>query len=105
MYHDVLNVLSDGKIHDFGKVGDEVAERLGLTEQELAMTHEATGQNIYRNRVAWTKTYLSKAGLIEVPVRGTVRITQEGLRVLADKEDITSDFLMRYPSFRAFKKK
>ncbi len=104
MYHDLIDILSDGQIHEFQKVGDEIAKRLKLTDKELSMTH-ASGQNIYRNRVAWTKTYLTKAGLIEIPVRGTVRITQEGLRLHRTGEEITEELLKRYPSFRSFKER
>jgi restriction system protein len=63
-------------------------------------------QTVISNRVAWAKTYLKKAGLLANPVRGTVRITEEGKNTLAQKPaKIDNDFLRKYGSFSEFYKK
>jgi restriction system protein len=54
--------------------------------------------------VGWGRTYLKKAGLLESPERGMIKITKEGQRVLLENlEKIDIDFLLRYPSFVAFR--
>lgn len=63
-----------------------------------------SGQQSYiNNRVGWAKSFLKKAGLLENPVRGKVRITSEGRAVLAaSPKEIDCKFLKQYPSFVEF---
>jgi restriction system protein len=59
-------------------------------------------QGIFQNRVAWAKAHLKAAGLIENPPRGLVRISDAGLKALADKpEAINIRFLKRFPTYQA----
>ena len=44
-------------------------------------------QTVFKNRVAWAKTYLKKAGLIDSPARATIEITDAGRQVLKDNPD------------------
>jgi hypothetical protein len=61
------------------------------------------GQTIFENRVAWARTNLKQAGLLEDPERGMFRITDDGKNVLESGEQkIDIKFLRRYPSFIAF---
>ena len=58
------------------------------------------------NRVGWSLTHLSQAGLIERPVRAQVKITPAGLEVLRshhDRVDIT--VLRDYPSYLEFRER
>lgn len=60
---------------------------------------------VITNRVGWAKTYLKKAGLLEYPKRGYLKITKLGLNVLQDKpEKITNRYLQTFPSFLEFRK-
>ena len=36
------------------------------------------------NRVGWARTYLKKAGLLEYPSRGHVKITEKGIAILKE---------------------
>lgn len=55
----------------------------------------------YLNRVAWAKTYLSKAGLLQSPRRGYFRITQRGLNILrAGITEINTKYLDQFPEFQ-----
>ena len=57
------------------------------------------------NRVGWARTYLLKAGLLDRPVRGKVRITQRGIDVLSKNPSrIDVSFLRQFPEYREFKK-
>ena len=47
-----------------------------------------SGEPLIRNRIAWGKSYLKKAGYIHYPERGTVQITQKGKEVNRDKVNL-----------------
>ncbi len=52
----------------------------------------------------WAKTYLGKAGLVELTGRGRFLITEEGRRVLSDPpKRIDIKFLEKFPQFRTFR--
>jgi restriction system protein len=104
MYRPFLDCLEDGQRHSIKEITTKVADRLKLSEQELAEMLPSGKQGIFRNRIGWTRTYLKKAGLIESPSRGIFIIADEGKAVLAQNpEVIDDDFLSRYESFRLFK--
>lgn len=62
-----------------------LADRFGLSDEERQERMAGSQQFVIYNRVAWAKLYLKKAGLIEQPGRGVVRITDQGRAVLAKK--------------------
>ena len=60
-------------------------------------------QSIFSNRVAWAKSHLKNAGLLENPTRGRVRISDLGRTVLKEKpQAINVKFLKRFPSYCEF---
>ena len=82
---------------------DELAIRFGLTESERNELLPSGQQSVFDNRVAWSKSHLKYAGLLENPQRGRVRIAELGRGVLADKpEAINVRFLKRFPSYCEF---
>jgi restriction system protein len=102
----VLELLADGQDHRLRDLTKAVADRFKLSDAERSEMLPSGQQTVISNRVAWAKTYLKKAGLLANPVRGTVRITDEGKMVLAQKPaKIDNDFLRKYASFADFYKK
>ena len=98
-----LAALEDGQERSVRDVQDEIAAEFGSTPDELAEMLPKGSKTRFYDRVQWSSTYLSQAGLIERPGRGRVRITprgREALRLAPDRIDVT--FLSRYPEFRAF---
>lgn len=80
-----------------------IADDLALTEKERAEQIPSGGATVIANRVAWAKTYLKQAGLVEQPKRGVVQISPAGLKVLAgNPEKIDGQFLRQFPAFMAF---
>ena len=71
----VLELLADGRDHRLRDLTKAVADRFGLTEPERTESLPSGQQTVITNRIAWAKTYLKKAGLLENPARGMVRIT------------------------------
>lgn len=98
-----LQAVSDGREHCFRDVVATLVGQLGLTDDERQQMLPSGQQSIVANRIGWAKTYLKKAGLLDYPKRGYVRITKTGLQALANNSGkIDNEFLNRYPSFLDF---
>ena len=101
----VLSAAADGEV----KVSDAVeriADKLRLSPEERAELLPSGKQTLFANRVHWAKTYLSKAGLIELPRRGHFQITDRGRQVMASRpQRIDNVFLNQFPEFRQFTEK
>lgn len=102
-YVPILTVLRDEQIHTIQDIKEKIAIMLQLTETDLSERLASGKQSIYDNRVSWARTYLKKAGLLDVPQRGKIQITQEGKYLLAQGIPITNEYLIKtYPSFAEF---
>lgn len=60
---------------------DDVATAMGLTESQRNIEHGKTGRSEVDYRMAWARTYLKKAGVLENSARGVWRLTPQGLVV------------------------
>jgi restriction system protein len=101
----VLSAAADGEVR-IGDVVEQLADQLGLTPEERGELLPSGKQTLFANRVHWAKTYLSKAGLIELPRRAYFCITDRGRQVLASHpERIDNAFLNQFPEFRQFKER
>ncbi len=84
-------------------VTEQLAQQYGLTEEERAELLPSGQQSIFSNRVAWSKSHLKNAGLLESPSRGPVRISDLGLKLLDQKPAVINvKFLKQYPSYLTF---
>jgi restriction system protein len=82
---------------------DALADEFGLSSDDRAEMLPSGRQSVHRNRITWACTYLVKAGLLERPQRGHVRITERGRNTLDTKPThIDNAFLLRFPEFEAF---
>ena len=88
-----LKSLKDGELHTAKEVRAKVAEDMHLSDADLTELLPSGRQTTFGNRVNWARTYLNKAGLIETPVRGRYRITEEGKKALASGEKIDLKYL------------
>lgn len=80
-----------------------LAEYSKLSNDELEQTLPS-GKNIFKDRVAWAKTYLVKAGLVQQPKRAFCEISELGRSInLNGLNSITNDFLSQFDSFRDYK--
>lgn len=99
----LLRLLADGELHTVKQLSQCVADHFNLTDEERQELLPSGQQSYIHNRVGWAKSYLKKAGLLENPYRGKVRITDAGRTVLAQNPTlINCDFLKSYPSFVDF---
>ena len=73
-----LETLQDGKERTMRELTEQLALRFKLTEEERQEHLPSGPQSLFYNRVAWAKTHLKNAGLIDNPVRGKVSISKDG---------------------------
>lgn len=99
-----LKLMSDGKTRVLSDVVKELAIAMNLTDADLAETMDKSGKPRHNDRCSWSKTYLSKAGLITFPKRANFVISDAGKNLLASNpSSLTINFLKEnYPSFATF---
>lgn len=99
-----LEVIVDGQEHKNSDVVQAVARILNLTDEDMQEMLPSGNQQTYYNRAGWARTYLKKAGLLEYPSRGVMKITEAGKSVLQNKPaKIDNNFLAKFDSFNHFK--
>src|ERR1700687_1834625 len=87
----LMDVISDGKEHSLREALDRLGDHFKLADEERTRLLPSGRQEVFTNRVAWAKTHLRMAGLIEAPARGVFKITargQELLRTTGDRIDL-----------------
>jgi restriction system protein len=78
----------------------------GLTAEERARMIPSGRAKLMDNRIGWSLTHLSQAGLIERPVRAQVKITPAGLEVVRSHPDRVDVSVLRdYPVYREFRER
>ncbi len=99
----LLKFSADGAEHTPREAVESLAKLFGLTDDNRQELLPSGTQRVFDNRVAWAKTYLLKAGLLESPRRSYFLITGRGLSVLAQGlEKLNVTFLRQYSEFVEF---
>ncbi|RMF07324.1 MAG: restriction endonuclease [Candidatus Neomarinimicrobiota bacterium] len=102
----LLKFAADRQEHSLREGIENLASRFQLTEKERKQLLPSGQQAIFDNRVAWARTYLKQAGLLEATRRGYFRISAKGLEVLNENPDtINVKFLERFNTFREFRRR
>ena len=102
----LLKVAGDGQEHRTSDVADRLARDFKLTEEERQQLLPSGKQTMFTNRVAWAKTYLVQAGLLEATKRAHFRITDRGRKVLTDTPArIDNEYLSQFPEFIQFRER
>jgi restriction system protein len=84
---------------------DRLADEFNISAEERAALLPSGRQTTIRNRVAWAKSYLIKAGLLRPTKRGHFYVSEQGHGVLSNPPDrITVKYLNRFPEFQEFRK-
>ncbi|HEM56390.1 MAG: winged helix-turn-helix domain-containing protein [Caldisericum sp.] len=101
----MLQFLQDQKDHTIDEVEDYLANLFKLTNEERNELLPSGKQRVFKNRVYWARTYLNKAKLVDVPKRGSIVITDRGLKVLKDNpSEIDVKYLTKFNEFVEFYK-
>lgn len=99
----LLEVLKDNKTYTNNECINILAKKLNITEEEKSLCFSSGKKRVFYDRVNWAKTYMKKAGLVEAPRRGAVRITELGLELLKENpKELKSKDLLRYDNFYEF---
>lgn len=100
----LLQIASDGKEYSMQEARDELAKFFELSEEELEERLPSGLQTTFSNRVAWAKSYLTQADLLESPKRGKFHISERGKTVLKEgPKRINIKYLERFPEFQEFR--
>jgi restriction system protein len=83
---------------------DALATEFALSPDDLAQRLPSGKQATFTNRVAWAKSHLKGARLVESPRRGVYRLTERGRAVLAeDIPRLTIGYLNQFPEYLVFR--
>lgn len=100
----LLRFAADGNDHTTREAVEVLSTEFQLTPAERNELLASGQQAIFNNRVGWANSYLKKAGLLESPRRGALRITARGKQILDDKPTrIDVKYLERFPEFIEFR--
>lgn len=100
----LLRLASDGSDHTTREAVETLSVEFQLTQDERGQLLASGQQAVINNRVGWANSYLKKAGLLESPRRGVLKITTRGREVLEEKpQKIDVKFLDRFPEFVEFR--
>lgn len=97
-----LKATQDGELHTAKEVREIIAKDMNISDSDRMELLPSGKQSTFDNRVAWARTYLDKAGLIETPTRGKYRITETGREALKSGEKIDLKYLERFEKFKVF---
>jgi restriction system protein len=99
----VLRASANGEVK-ISEVVSALGTQLMLNDAELSELLPSGKQTTFANRVNWAKSYLGKAGLIDLTRRGCFVISERGRAVLAaPPPSINIKFLETFPDFRLFR--
>jgi len=99
----LLKYVADGQSRRLKDAVEALSEQFKLSPDERSQMLPSKGQTLFENRVAWARSYLKQARLLDYPERGFLQITEEGKRVIASGIDrIDTKYLKQFPSFQAF---
>ena len=99
----ILQLLAEGKERTIAEINDAMVKKFSLSPADLNERNES-GQTTFYNRVAWARTYMKKAGLLESTSAGRFKITPRGVEVLNQRPPgINLQFLLKFPEFKEFR--
>ena len=99
----LLKMAGDGKELHIRDAISNLAAQFGLTEEEKKELLPSGVDRVLDNRIAWARTHLKKAGLINYPKPGYLQLTERGRSVLAQNPPkIGVAFLKQFPEYVEF---
>lgn len=99
-----MELASDRREHSLEEAREALAQKFTLTSEDRAELLPSGRQHRFNNRVAWAKSFLDKARVLDTSRRGHFVITDRGRQLLAEKpKRIDVPLLERYEEFREFR--
>jgi len=79
----LMEAVSDGENHKMNDVTESLTNYFKLTEEERNLKYPTGSAYIFQNRARFARLYLMKAGLLESPERGFVKLSKNGSELMA----------------------
>lgn len=99
----LLEIMKDKKEHSLSEIADLIAIKFNVTEEQRKELLPSGKYPIFRSRVSWAKTYLSKAKLIETTKRAHYKITTRGTNILKQNyKKLNNKTLSQFKEFNKF---
>src|SRR5690242_13662072 len=96
----IMKIAGDGAEHRGHELRQRIGEQLGLTEEERKQLLPSGSKSVFTNRIAWARSHLTMAGLLEKTGKGRFRITQRGKEALSSNPStINMQFLLQFPEY------
>jgi restriction system protein len=96
----IMRIAADGAEHTARELRQRIGEQLGLTEEERKELLPSGSQPVFTNRLAWARSHLTMAGLLEKTGKGRFRITKRGKEAMASNPaSINLRFLFQFPEY------
>jgi len=96
----IMKIAADGAEHRGHELRQRIGEELGLTEEERKELLPSGAQPVFTNRIAWARSHLTRAGLLEKTGKGGCRITERGKQAMASNPStINTRFLLQFPEY------
>ena len=100
----LLEHMSDDMDHENAETLETMVARFDLTPEERAELLPSGKQPVFVNRLAWAKSHLKGAGLIESPRRAVYRITPAGQDFLKRANSpVNMKTLEQFESYREYR--
>jgi restriction system protein len=100
----LLMLASEGQEYSLEEAREALARQFALTVKERKELLPSGRRRRFDSRVAWAKSILEKARLLDAPRRAHFRITDRGRQLLAENpRRIDIPLLERYDEFREFR--
>ena len=96
-----LTKLKDKDV-SYKEMKETLVQHFGLTEDDRLLRTKGGSAYQIDDRIGWVRQWLRRALFIEIPVRGTYRITQRGADYLKTHHDLRQEDLMQYPEYAAY---
>ena len=79
-----------------------VIEYFNLSEEDCNLMTKSGNATQVADKLNWSRQYLRRAMMIELPQRGVYRITERGKDYLKSHDSIHKQDLLQYPEFAAY---
>ncbi|MFC2272304.1 MAG: winged helix-turn-helix domain-containing protein, partial [Capnocytophaga ochracea] len=77
-FYPTFLMIKDGKEYSIDELRNFLAEYFKLTDDDKSEKVPSGAQTKFNNRIYWTKSYFTKANLIESNKRSHFKITEKG---------------------------
>ena len=101
-----MKIAADGEEHTARELRQRIGDELSLSEQERKELLPSGAQPVFTNRIAWARSHLTMARLLEKTGKGRFRITQPGKDALSSNPStINMRFLLQFPEYAEARRK